>query len=254
MQNKLPDTLFIGQQLVFLPECASTNTEAHLLLNKNEATDGCVIVAGAQTGGRGQRGNTWDVEPDKNITLSVILKPTFLEAQQQFSLNIAVSLAALDLLQEYLPAGASLKWPNDLYCHDKKMGGILIENSVSGRFLQHSVVGLGINVNQVTFAHPRATSLALLTGQQYPLPNLINKLLESIERRYLALRSGADAAQKREYLQHLYRYQEWHLYEVGGRVLPGQITGVDAIGQLAVLMEQKLQFFQFQEIKFVIEE
>ncbi|WP_210466288.1 biotin--[acetyl-CoA-carboxylase] ligase [Rufibacter roseolus] len=237
-----------------MPECASTNTEAHLLLNKNGATDGCVIVAGAQTGGRGQRGNTWDVEPDKNITLSVILKPTFLEAQHQFSLNIAVSLAALDLLREYLPEGVALKWPNDLYYRDRKAGGILIENAVSGRFLQHSVIGIGLNVNQVSFVHPRATSLALLTGEQIPLPKAISKLLENLERRYLALRTGAGEAQKREYLQHLYRYQEWHSYEVGGQVLPGQITGVDATGRLAVLIEQKLQFFQFQEIKFVMEE
>ncbi len=240
--------------MVFMPECASTNTEAHLLLNKNGATDGCVIVAGAQTGGRGQRGNTWDVEPDKNITLSVILKPTFLEAQHQFSLNIAVSLAALDLLREYLPEGVALKWPNDLYYRDRKAGGILIENAVSGRFLQHSVIGIGLNVNQVSFVHPRATSLALLTGEQIPLPKAISKLLENLERRYLALRTGAGEAQKREYLQHLYRYQEWHSYEVGGQVLPGQITGVDATGRLAVLIEQKLQFFQFQEIKFVMEE
>ncbi|WP_210486341.1 biotin--[acetyl-CoA-carboxylase] ligase [Rufibacter aurantiacus] len=237
-----------------MPECASTNTEAHLLLNKNGATDGCVIVAGAQTGGRGQRGNTWDVEPDKNITLSVILKPTFLEAQHQFSLNIAVSLAALDLLREYLPEGVALKWPNDLYYRDRKAGGILIENAVSGRFLQHSVIGIGLNVNQVSFVHTRATSLALLTGEQIPLPKAISKLLENLERRYLALRTGAGEAQKREYLQHLYRYQEWHSYEVGGQVLPGQITGVDATGRLAVLIEQKLQFFQFQEIKFVMEE
>ncbi|KAA3436534.1 biotin--[acetyl-CoA-carboxylase] ligase [Rufibacter hautae] len=237
-----------------MPECASTNTEAHLLLNKNGATDGCVIVAGAQTSGRGQRGNTWDVEPDKNLTLSVILKPTFLEAQHQFSLNIAVSLAALDLLREYVPQGVTLKWPNDLYYKDQKSGGILIENAVSGRFLQHSVIGIGINVNQVSFVHARATSLALLIGEQLPLPKVISKLLENLERRYLALRSGAAEAQKREYLQHLYRYQEWHSFEVEGQVTPGQITGVDAAGRLAVLMEQKLQFFQFQEIKFVIPE
>ncbi|WP_205504068.1 biotin--[acetyl-CoA-carboxylase] ligase [Rufibacter psychrotolerans] len=237
-----------------MPECASTNTEAHELLHKNGATDGCVIVAGAQTGGRGQRGNTWDVEPDKNITLSVILKPTFLEAQHQFSLNIAVSLAVLNLLRAYLPVGASLKWPNDLYCHNQKMGGILIENSVSGRFLQHSVIGIGLNVNQVTFAHPRATSLALRTGEQFPLPKLVNALLENLERRYLALRSGAAAAQKAEYLRHLYRYQEWHLFEVDGRVVSGQITGIDPAGRLAVLIEQKLEFFQFQQIKFVIED
>jgi BirA family transcriptional regulator, biotin operon repressor / biotin---[acetyl-CoA-carboxylase] ligase len=235
-----------------MPECASTNTEAQVLLNKNEATDGCVIVAGAQTSGRGQRGNIWEVEPDKNITLSVILKPTFLEAQHQFALNIAVALAAHDLLVEVLPAGTTVKWPNDLYHQDKKLGGILIENTINGRFLQYSVVGIGINVNQVSFMQDRATSMALLCGKELSLTALTGKLLESLERRYLALRAGAAMAQKQEYLQHLYRYQEWHNFEINGQVVPGQITGIDARGRLAVLVEQKLQFFQFQEIKFVI--
>ena len=223
-----------------------------MLLNKNGATDGCVIVAGAQTSGRGQRGNTWDVEPDKNITLSVIFKPSFLEAQHQFSLNIAVSLAALDLLMETVPPGSTVKWPNDLYHQDNKLGGILIENSVTGRYLQHSVVGIGINVNQVSFSHGRATSLALLAGSEFPLTTLTAKLLENLERRYLALRAGAGDAQKQEYLQHLYRYQEWHDFEIKGQVVKGQIAGIDAAGRLAVLVEQKLQFFQFQEVKFVI--
>lgn len=253
MQNFSPNTLFVGQQLVFLPECASTNTVAHELLNKNEATDGCVIVAGAQTQGRGQRGNTWDVEPDKNITLSVVFKPMFLEAQQQFSWSIAVALAVLDLLTAHLPPGCSVKWPNDLYHHDLKVGGILIENSVSGRFLQHSIVGIGLNVNQTASLPPRATSFSLLTGQQYQLVLLIEQLVENLERRYLALRGGAQEAQKREYLQHLFRYQEWHSFELNGQRVLGQITGVDAAGRLAVELERKLQFFQFQEIKYLFD-
>ncbi|MFC0606916.1 biotin--[acetyl-CoA-carboxylase] ligase [Rufibacter quisquiliarum] len=253
MQKFSLNTLFVGQQLVFLPECRSTNSVAQELLNKNEATDGCVIVAGAQTGGRGQRGNSWDVEPDKNITLSVILKPTFLDAQQQFSLNIAVSLAVLDLVRLYVPEGSSLKWPNDLYHHDRKLGGILIENTISGPRLQQSVVGIGLNINQTSFQHPKATSFALLTGQQQPLGRLVEQLLENLERRYLGLRGGAAPAQKQEYLRHLYRYQEWHAFEVAGQRVQGQITGVDTSGRLAVLLEQKLQFFQFQEIRYVID-
>lgn len=251
MQKISPNTLFVGQQLVFLPECASTNTIAYELLNKNEATDGCVILTGAQTQGRGQRGNTWDVEPDKNITLSVVFKPTFLQAQDQFSLNIAVALAAVDLLKTHLPPGSSLKWPNDLYHQDQKVGGILIENSINGRALQHSIVGIGLNINQVTFQHPRATSFALLAGQSFHLPELVQQLLQHLEHRYLALRAGGRENQKREYLQHLFRYQEWHLFEIKGEQIVGQITGVDATGRLALLVEQELQFFQFQEIKFV---
>lgn len=237
-----------------MPECGSTNTEAQLLLNKNEATDGCVIVAGAQTSGRGQRGNVWDVEPDKNITLSVVLKPTFLEAQHQFSLNVAVALAVHDFLSGHLPEGGRLKWPNDLYFQDQKLGGILIENTISGRFLQSSVIGIGINVNQVTFLHARATSLSLVTGKAFALNTLIEQLLEHLERRYLALRAGAADAQKQEYLKHLYRYQEWHPFEVEGQRVTGQIVGVDSTGRLGIILEQKLLFFQFKEIKYLFEE
>ncbi|WP_370590032.1 biotin--[acetyl-CoA-carboxylase] ligase [Rufibacter sp. LB8] len=243
----------MGQQLVFLPECGSTNAEAHLLLNKNSATDGCVIVAGAQTGGRGQRGNTWDVEPDKNITLSVVFKPTFLPARDQFQLNIAVSLAVHDVLKAHLPTGFIIKWPNDLYFQDQKLGGILIENAVSGTFLQHSVVGIGLNINQGTFSFGRATSFALITGQQFSLKKLTEHLLEKLEGRYLAWRSGAVVAQKQEYLRHLYRYQEPHWFEIAGERVQGEITGVDAHGKLALKLEQKLQFFGFQEIKYVLD-
>ncbi|GAA4303960.1 biotin--[acetyl-CoA-carboxylase] ligase [Nibribacter koreensis] len=251
LQNLSLNTLFVGQQLLFLPECASTNTVAQELVNKNDATDGCVIIAGAQTGGRGQRGNTWDVEPDKNITLSLVLKPTFLEATQQFALNIAVSLAALDLLKSHLPEGAKIKWPNDLYHQNLKVGGILIENAISGRFLQHSIIGIGINVNQVTFQHDRATSFALLAGKEFSLQTMVTQLLQNLERRYLALRAGAHDQQKQEFLKQLFRYQEWHPFEVEGQRVMGQIAGVDAVGRLAVIVEQKLKFFQFQEIKYL---
>ncbi len=253
MQKISPNTLFVGQQLVYLPECASTNTVAHELLIKNNATEGCVILTGAQTQGRGQRGNAWDVEPDQNITLSVIFKPTFLPVHQQFSLNIAVSLAALDVLKKYLPPGSSLKWPNDLYHHDQKVGGILIENTISGQVLQHSIVGIGVNINQVMFQYPRASSFALVAGQEFPLATVAQDLLQNLEHRYLALRAGGQERQKREYLQHLFRYQERHFFEVDGQKVAGEITGVDAAGRLAVLVDQKLQFFQFQEIKFVFD-
>ena len=96
----LPNTLFVGQQLLFIASCTSTNSEAQQLLIKNEATEGCTVVTHRQTQGRGQRGNSWEAEPGQNITLSVILSPSFLAARQQFYLNMAVSLAVLDLLRE----------------------------------------------------------------------------------------------------------------------------------------------------------
>jgi BirA family transcriptional regulator, biotin operon repressor / biotin---[acetyl-CoA-carboxylase] ligase len=248
----VPNTLFMGQQLYFLPVCESTNSEAQQLLNKNKATEGCVVLTDEQTKGRGQRGNSWEAAPHRNITMSVILSPTFLAVRQQFYLNTAVSLAVLDLLREYGAEQAQVKWPNDLYVEDKKLGGILIENTISRYKLQHAIVGIGLNINQVHFSLPTATSLASITGLQYELPELVARLLELLEKRYLALRNGKLAKLKYDYLQGLYRYQEPHLFEVAGQQVKGTIAGVDEDGRLAVEIDRELRYFAFKEIAYVI--
>ena len=248
----LPHTLFIGQQLYFLPVCESTNSEAYQLLNKNEAIEGCTVVAAHQTRGRGQRGNSWEAEPGKNVTLSVILSPSFLAARQQFYLNMAVSLAALDLLREQGLPEAQVKWPNDLFFQDKKLGGILIENSINSYRLQHSIVGIGLNVNQLQFESPSATSMARELGRALDVENVTERLLELLEKRYLQLRSGHTGQLRHAYLQALYRYQEVHTYIAGNQRVQGQIVGVDEDGRLAVEVENQLRYFSFKEISYSI--
>lgn len=248
----LPNTLFIGQQLYYLPVCDSTNSEAQQLLIKNNATEGCTIITSEQTKGRGQRGNSWEAEPGKNITLSVILSPVFLPVRQQFYLNMAVSLAVLDLLHEKGATDAQLKWPNDLYYKDKKLGGILIENTINSYSLQHSIVGIGLNVNQLYFGVDTATSLATITGTGINLEQLTARLLELLEKRYLELRNGKLARLKYEYLQNLYRYQEEHRFVVNGKTINGSIVGVDEDGRLGVTIDGELQFFAFKEIAYII--
>ncbi|MFD2246060.1 biotin--[acetyl-CoA-carboxylase] ligase [Pontibacter ruber] len=248
----LPNTLFMGQQLYFLPVCESTNSEAQQLLNKNKATEGCVVLTDEQTKGRGQRGNVWEAAPHRNITMSVILSPTFLATRQQFYLNMAISLAVLDLLREYGAEQAQVKWPNDLYFEDKKLGGILIENTINSYHLQHAIVGIGLNINQLHFSVLTATSLASITGVQYELPVLVARLLELLEKRYLELRNGKLAKLKYEYLQRLYRYQEPHTFEVEGKQVEGCIAGIDEDGRLAVEIDRELRYFAFKEIAYVI--
>ncbi|GGG18038.1 biotin--[acetyl-CoA-carboxylase] ligase [Pontibacter amylolyticus] len=248
----VPNTLFMGQQLFFLPVCASTNSEAQQLLLKNEATEGCVVLTDEQTHGRGQRGNTWEAAPGKNITLSVILSPVFLAVRHQFYLNMAVSLAALDLLREQGLGQARVKWPNDLYFEDRKLGGILIENTVSGQSIQHSIVGIGLNVNQLHFGIGTATSLAAEIGTQLDVKRLVSRLLELLEKRYLELRSGKIDKLKYEYLQTLYRYQEEHGYQIGPEQVQGRIMGVDEDGRLALEVDGGLRYFAFKEIAYLI--
>ncbi|WP_347157744.1 biotin--[acetyl-CoA-carboxylase] ligase [Pontibacter chitinilyticus] len=248
----LPNTLFMGQQLYFLPVCESTNTEAQQLLSKNEATEGCLVLTAQQTKGRGQRGNTWEAAPGKNITLSVVLAPAFLAVRQQFFLNMAVSLAVLDLVRGLGLTQAQIKWPNDLYFEDKKIGGILIENTINSYTLQHSIVGIGLNVNQLQFQFPTATSLAASLGYELEVEVLVVRLMELLEKRYLELRTGKTAKLKYEYLQALYRYQQTHPFLIDGQQMLGQIVGVGEDGRLALELDHQLRYFAFKEITYVI--
>jgi len=253
LQNIAPKTLFTGQQLVYLPQCDSTNTIAHDLLIKNKATEGCVVITSAQTRGRGQRGNTWEAEPGKNITLSLILKPSFVAIQNQFLLNIAVSLAVADLAKAFLPHQLlKVKWPNDLYYGNKKLGGILIENTINNLFLQHSIVGIGLNINQLSFANEGAISFAQLTGKEYTLESVIEQLLTCLEVRYLELKQGKLAKQKFEYLQILYRYQEEYDYRIADKVVKGKILGIAENGKLGLQIENEIKYFDFKEISYML--
>ena len=247
-----PETLFTGQPTIWLPTCGSTNTELQGLLLQNRASEGCAVITGHQTQGRGQRGNVWQAAAHENLLLSVLWRPVFLAASRQFLLSQAVALAVHDWAAALLGPDPRLrlKWPNDVYFGAQKLGGILIENSLSGPHLQHSIVGLGLNVNQAHFDLPTATSLAALTGRAYALPTLAARLLEALERRYLQLRAGQVARLRTDYLAVLYRYQEPAMFIVDGRTVGGQIVGIEEDGRLAVQLGPELRRFALQEIKF----
>jgi BirA family biotin operon repressor/biotin-[acetyl-CoA-carboxylase] ligase len=243
--------LFTGQQLLWLPTCASTNSEAQGLIVQNRASEGCTVITDFQTAGRGQRGNQWQAAPAENLMLSVVWQPTFLAAAEQFRLSQAVALGLHDWAATLLGPDPrlKLKWPNDLYYGNQKLGGVLIENSLSGTKIQYSIIGIGLNINQQEFAVPTATSLANVTGRSYQRETLAARLLECLERRYLQLRAGQVGALRREYLQALYRFQEVHPFIVDGQTVSGQIVGVEDDGRLAVAIGNELRRFGLQEIR-----
>ena len=246
-----PQTLFTGQQLVWLPACASTNSEAQDLIVQNRASEGCTVITDFQTAGRGQRGNQWQGAPAENLMLSVVWQPTFLAATGQFRLSQAVALGVHDWASALLGPSPKLKlkWPNDLYYGGQKLGGILIENSLNGPRIQHSIIGIGLNINQQVFEVPTATSLARLTSRAYDRATLAARLLECLERRYLQLRAGQVGALRRDYLQALYRYQEIHPFIINGQTVSGQIVGVEDDGRLAVAIGNELRRFGLQDIR-----
>lgn len=250
---KIPtSTLFLGKNLVSLPECPSTNTLALELAQQGRAPEGTVVVTRHQTAGRGQRGNTWVVGKDLNLTLSVVLSPEFLTVGRQFELNKCVSLAVFDVISKHVsPAPACIKWPNDILVGDLKVSGILIENTIAGTRITRSVVGIGLNVNQREFEFPHATSLARITGKEFSLPQVFEQLLLSLEWRYLALRRGDMAALHSDYMNVLYRRGHRHLYASGGRSFEGIILGVNDEGKLDVEVDGRVASFDLKEIKYL---
>ena len=252
MNNFRPKTTFIGKKNIYLPTCQSTNDEAALLLQQGAVAEGTLVLTDHQLAGRGQRGNNWQAAPGQNLTFSIVLKPTFLTATEQFRLNVAVSLGVWEGLMPLLDNELKIKWPNDLYHKNQKIGGILIENVLQSSRLETTIIGIGINVNQVNFDNPHATSLRNITHQTYDLREVLDDLLLKIEENYLLLRNGHYNRLKMRYLQNLYRYQEIHLFRQNDTIFEGIIIGVGETGKLAVQIDNELQHFDLKEINYLI--
>lgn len=250
------NTLFIGKVLLHQEELPSTNTYAQELIAKSKPIEGTVISTFRQPQGRGQVGSKWESEPDKNLTLSVILYPTFLPPLQNFALNKAIALAVRHFIAELLPdQSVTVKWPNDIYVGTRKICGILIQNSLNRHALASSIVGIGINVNQTIFSKdiPNPSSLQLENGKEYDLSSLIPRLCWHLEVMYLRLKSGHFAILDAEYLAHLYRYQAPTVFKrINGTVFLGKISGISGSGQLMVTHEEGgEEAFDLKEISIV---
>ncbi len=249
---KIPaNTLFMGQKKVFVPQCHSTNTMAAELMRNKYLAEGTVVITDYQTAGRGQRGNSWEAEPGRNLTFSVLLNPSFLLAKDQFYLTIIVSLAIREFLASRLACEVKIKWPNDILANNKKLCGILIENTLSGDKIQHSIIGIGLNVNQTSFLIAAPTSMKMLTNHEFDLAEVLNVLLEKLEGYYLQLRSGNKDLLKQEYLNHLYWRGEVHQFRTHHEVFTGVITYVEENGRLTMLRDGKEVSFDLKEISFV---
>lgn len=251
-------TLFVGQNCIHLKSIDSTNSYASQLMGDIKPIEGTLIYTFDQQNGRGQRGNTWETEPNKNVASSFILYPSFLQASRQFSLNKMVSLAVADLMAELIqPSDKTseirIKWPNDIYVGSKKIAGILIENTLRENNIQSSIIGIGLNINQTVFnADINATSLALITNKEFDLMQVLEKLSEFVEPRYLQLKANKLESIDALYLQHLYQLNEWHNYTSGNQLFEGKIIGISDIGKLQVeLKTNEIKEFDLKEIKFV---
>jgi len=255
LQNNTFSTLFVGQNLIKLKEVDSTNNFLKDLLSKSEPlAEGTVIMADNQVSGRGQQQLVWQTEPGKNISISLYLKPAFLPLNKQFYLNMAVSLAVREALGDFIAEGVKIKWPNDIYYSNKKMGGILIENTLTGAVIKSSVIGIGLNINQVIFAESignKATSLMQIIQKETDLMNILQKISIFMEKYYLLLKSGSYDILHKNYLSQLYHYDVKASYFANGEVFEGVIKGVDERGRLIMHTAKEQKTFNFKEIEFI---
>ena len=255
MQNNIFSGLFVGQNFVTIKEVDSTNNFLKdLASNSKPLIEGTVIMAENQYAGRGQHQNGWHAEPGKNLTFSLLLKPHFLSVPDQFDLVRAVSLGVFDALEPLLGEKLKIKWPNDIYYADNKLGGMLIENMIQGGQIKNSIIGIGININQDSFPPhlSNATSVKQILQQDYDLTALLSEICRHIEAYYLNLKAGRISFVRETYLKRLYWLNELKNFKTKNGVFTGIIKSVRDNGLLVVKNnnDEELEF-SLKEIEFL---
>lgn len=245
-------TLFLAKKVIFLPQCHSTNDMAAELSKNLTVTDGTLVVTDYQTKGKGQRGNFWESNHGENLLFSLIIKCSFLNPSQQFILNQITSLALLATLDNYLE-NVKVKWPNDIYVGDSKITGILIENSIKSGLLENTIIGIGLNVNQIHFHNPNATSMKLNTGSQYKRETVLEEFLLNFERYYFRLKEKKYNQIKSDYVDRLYRKGESAPFEDSNGFFTGRIVDIDHQGKLVIENGKFKNHYDFKEVKFIID-
>lgn len=215
--------------------CTSTNDIAQQYILKHRVAEGTIFIADYQYKGKGQRGSNWTAEPAQNLLFSIILYPKLLPIDNSFSLNVMVSLAIYEAISHQLPEGVSIKWPNDIYHLDKKLSGILIETSIGPiDKIKTAIIGIGVNVNQLSFPWPNSTSLALSKGAMIDRAPLFTHIIDTLGTYYAQFQNGIIDILWEKYMNKLYRKTGFHTFETINGRFQGRILEINRLGQLVV--------------------
>ena len=206
-----------------------------------------MITSKFQTNGKGQRGQKWESENNKNLLISLLIEPN-ISIFKQFNINKFISLALIDTLSS-LGIDSRIKWPNDILVNKRKIAGILIQNIILNNIITHSVIGIGLNVNQLFFKNYnfKATSLELELYQNFFLKDIQNLLLKNIQNRLKNFREGLDADS--EYLNVLFKKDQVSFFESTCESFNGIIRGVTERGLLIVQTNNITKTFNLKEVK-----
>lgn len=241
------ERLFMGLNKIRLDSIDSTNNYT-ANLNSGNVPEGTVVITREQTAGRGQRGNSWVSEAGKNLMVTYVLHPKFLNISEQFILNKAIALATATTIQHYVPHfDVRIKWPNDIFLQNKKVSGILLETSLHGGHIVSCFAGIGINVNQRLFEAKAGNPNSLIEalGKEIPLDEILDVLSGNLEVIYLQLKSRKFVNIDSAYNKLLWKKDEMHTFYQNGISMNAEVKYVDENGCLHILNEQN------QELTFV---
>ena len=240
----------IGAQKFILSDVDSTNNFAAKLINDGLGGHGSVIMAENQTNGRGQQGSLWQSNSKLNLLVSLILSSTELSKVNPIHINWYISVCIIDFLKSK-KISAQVKWPNDIIADSLKISGILIENKFAGSKLKSSVVGVGINVSQLTFNGLSATSMKLQTGENYSIDALLDDFIFHLNTNEYRIYLGQNEVLKDRYLSSLFGLNEERVFSSKSKSFSGKIVGVDDAGRLLVESNGDVLCFQNKEVQFL---
>ncbi len=228
----------------------STNKEAQRLLSAGRAFHGMTLLALEQTEGKGQYGRIWRAEKGKHLAMSIILRPKQMSVRDLPGISMLTSLGlgrAISKLEGI--SGIAIKWPNDLYLHDRKLAGILIENALAGQYVQHLILGIGVNVNETSFSPdlPNPVSLFQATGREHDLTELAGQIrhhvLDAIEH--------PEADWLDQYNELLFGLRRPSAFDHQGHTIIGEILAADQEGRLNIRGEDGKRYAYYShEIKW----
>lgn len=221
------------------------------MVHARMAQHGTCVFAHEQTKGKGQRQKEWLSGVDKDIILSIIIEPFKLAPSEQALLNMATALGVYRFFNRHAGEEASIKWPNDLYWRDRKAGGILIENIVRNYQWQWSVIGIGININQIYFPEMarKPVSLKQITGRDFDPMLLAKELIDDVRVAMEQLVEDSISVHK-DYMAAMYCINEPVLFRQGSRLFTGVVAGVATTGELIVQTPLE-EYFGVGEIEWV---
>lgn len=241
---------------IYLEETDSTNSYlARLIAAEPETPAYTVVRADYQHAGRGQRGHRWESQRGKNLLFSILLRPRGIKAADGFAIQQIVSVAIYRTLEQYAP-GFSIKWPNDIYWKDRKICGFITENSITGEYIDTSIVGIGLNLNQRAFASsaPNPVSLLQITGEESQASDIMGQItrrvMQGMEEYELC---GSSTKADAEYKEALYRSRGFYPYSSNGREFTAMICSVTPGGELVLCeTDGTIGCYRFKEVAFII--